>query len=231
MRHNLTTLTIRRMGCPKEFALCHARVQNQMKHYIKAKSRVSSEYFQASPTLDIGGLGQGNGGGPICWHSHMEPLLEAYTKDNPGFSFQDPTQVHKFIQWIVGYVDDNSINITFKDGQSPQEALHMAQQALTSWRKLLQLTGGDLALEKCVYSYMGWKNHKGGEVLGSAAELPGTVQITDNSGITTTIKRIEAWDSERILGVRCGLDGSNDTELQYRIQEALKLAGRIMMAP
>ena len=35
MMHNLTTITTRRMGCPKDFVLCHARLQNQMKHYIK----------------------------------------------------------------------------------------------------------------------------------------------------------------------------------------------------
>ena len=107
----------------------------------------------------------------------------------------------------------------------------MAQHALTSRRKLLQLTGGDLALEKCVYSYMGWKNHKGGEILGSKTELPGAIQIKENSGDTTTIKIKEAWDSERILGVRRGLDGKDNIELQHRIQEALTLAGRIKMDP
>ena len=42
MRHNLTTITTRRMGCPKAFVLCHARVQNQMKHFIKTKTGVST---------------------------------------------------------------------------------------------------------------------------------------------------------------------------------------------
>ena len=105
-----------------------------------------------------------------------------------------------------------------------------AQQVLTSWRKLLQL-GGDLALDKCVYSYMGWTREKGREALGSIAQFPGTINIESNCGDNTTINRIEAWDSERILGVRCGLDGSDDRELQYRIQEAQTLAGRIKTAP
>ena len=83
-----------------------------------------------------------------------------------------------------------------------------AQAALTSWKNLLQITGGDLALEKCVYSYMGWKNEKGAEVLGSMADLPGSIQIESAEGEgSVTIKRIEAWDAERILGVRCSLEG------------------------
>ena len=65
MRHNLTTITTRHMGCPKSFALCHARVQNTMKHFVKTTAGTLKEYFQASALLNIGGLGQGNGGGPI----------------------------------------------------------------------------------------------------------------------------------------------------------------------
>ena len=59
MHHNLTTITTRRMGCPKEFTLCYARVQNQMQHYVKTKTGVSSIFFQDSPSSNIGGLGQG----------------------------------------------------------------------------------------------------------------------------------------------------------------------------
>jgi len=91
---------------------------------------------------------------------------------------------------------------------------------------------GDLALEKCVYSYMGWKKEKGAEVLGSMADLPGSIQIESTEGeAPVTIKRIEAWDAERILGVRCSLEGGDDTELQYRIQQAVLLAGRIKQSP
>ena len=107
-----------------------------------------------------------------------------------------------------------------------------AQAALTSWKKLLQITGGDLALEKCVYSFMGWKNEKGKEVLGSIRDHPGTITIGPTEGeAPTVIRRIEAWDAERILGVRCGLDGEDTTELKYRIEQAVALAGRIKQSP
>ena len=62
----------------------------------------------------------------------MEPLLAAYSKNNPGFSFEDPAQAIRFLQWVVGYVDDNSLILTFREEQSTQEALEAAQKALTS---------------------------------------------------------------------------------------------------
>ena len=88
-----------------------------------------------------------------------------------------------------------------------------------------------LALEKCVYSFMGWVLSKGGETLGSISEFPGTIKILSKSGDPTIIKRIEAWEAERIPGVRCGLDGQDHTELNYRIEETKSIAGRIKHAP
>ena len=67
----------------------------------------------------------------------MEPLLEVYSMENPGFSFTDPTGMLSFLQWIVVFVDDNSLNITFRQWQAIQEALKVAQDALSSWEKLL----------------------------------------------------------------------------------------------
>ena len=75
------------------------------------------------------------------------------------------------------------------------------------------------------------KKHKGGEILGSKAELPRVIQIKEHSGDTTAVKKTEAWDSEGIVGVRCGLDGNDNVGLLHRIQEALALTGRIKMAP
>lgn len=54
---------------------------------------------------------------------------------------------------------------------------------------------------------MGWQQQKGKEVLGSIEVIQGIIQIKTNEGGTPTeIKRVEAYDAERILGVRCGLN-------------------------
>ena len=85
-------------------------------------------------------------------------------------------------------MDDNSLNITFRQGQIPQGNLKKAHDYLSSWRKNLQITGGDLALEKCVHSFMGWILAKGGENLGKISDFPGKIEIQSNHGETTVIK-------------------------------------------
>jgi hypothetical protein len=127
-------------------------------------------------------------------------------------------------------VDDNSLILTFRDGEPIEEVLQEAQTALASWQKLLQITGGDLALEKCVYSVMGWTHKKGKEVLGNIKEIPGHINIASKTNENIRIKRIEAGDAERILGVRCALDGKEVAEFEYRLEEAKVLAGRISRA-
>ena len=72
----------------------------------------------------------------------MEPLLAAYSMDNPGFSFKDPTGKLSFLQWIVGFVDDNSLNITVRQGQTIQEALKETEDSLSSLKNFYKLQEG-----------------------------------------------------------------------------------------
>ena len=63
MLQNLMTVTVWRMGYPKEVALCHARVLTNMKHFIKTANGISKEFIHASEFIALYGCGQGNGGG------------------------------------------------------------------------------------------------------------------------------------------------------------------------
>ena len=82
MLHNLMIIATRRMGCPKEATLCHTKVLNHMKHFIKTANDIA----EASPAIPLSGCGQGNGCGPISWHVYMGPLIKAYVKYNKAFS-------------------------------------------------------------------------------------------------------------------------------------------------
>ena len=143
-----------------------------MKHYVKTKYGISDDFIQASDTLHFGGSGQGNRGGTICWYSHMKPLLIVYAKKrSQGLNFEDSTKVHQFLQWIVGYVDNNYILLTFGQDQTTKHVLKEAQDALISLKKLFQITGGDLALEKYVISFTGWSLKSREETLDSIQKI------------------------------------------------------------
>ena len=67
--------------------------------------------------------------------------------------------------------------------------------------------------------------------MGSITDLPGDIIVASKSGAPVQIKIIEAWQAERILGVRCALDGKDGAEFEYRLEAATSLAVRIAGAP
>ena len=78
---------------------------------------------------------------------------------------------------------------------------------------------------------MGWQHKKGKEVLGGIQEISGDIHSTNGERGQVKIKRIEAWEAERILGIRCSLDGQDKVEFDYRLEEAQTLVGRMAAAP
>ena len=77
----------------------------------------------------------------------------------------------------------------------------------------------------------GMATKKGKGVLGSVQEIPGDIHITNGNQETVNIKRIQAWEAERILDVRCALNGQDEVEFKYRLAETTTLVGRIVSAP
>ena len=47
-RHNLITISTRKMGCPKKVAICHSKVLNQMQHFFKTKFGISEGFIHDS---------------------------------------------------------------------------------------------------------------------------------------------------------------------------------------
>ena len=134
-----------------------------MKHFIKTAAGVSSGFIMFNPIHAItqiavgycilqgliGGIGQGGGGDPIifCHGAEMNHIL--------GW-------VHLLL-WIVSYVHDNTLLHTFIIGTSPETIISEMTKMMRHWQRLLQITGGNLCLEKCKVGILAWhkKNYWG----------------------------------------------------------------------
>ena len=94
----------------------------------------------------------------------MEPLINALSNFSLGFSFTDITNTAHFLQYVIGYVDDNSILCTLPDSTPYRVILQTATNVLQSWQLLLRHTGGDLSLPKCVFTMITWLPNNQGEL-------------------------------------------------------------------
>jgi hypothetical protein len=62
------------------------------------------------------------------------------------------------IEWIDGFVDDNSLFTNLKFGKKDlEELLAKAKEDAQLWEGLLSATGGELELKKCFYYVLSWK--------------------------------------------------------------------------
>ena len=63
-----------------------------------------------------GGLGQGNSGAGLSWHSHILSLEKAYEAETgKGVKYFNPDKSRRVFQWLVRFVDDNSIMIRIEN--------------------------------------------------------------------------------------------------------------------
>jgi len=114
-----------------------------------------SDPIQVLPGEYMGGIGQGNPGGPTCYHLQLLPLLLTIRDHTQGFVMTDPANILDYIQHVASYVDDcNSlINLLVHEHRySPSQQLDLliqrAQHTLTTWVELIHLTGGEISISK-----------------------------------------------------------------------------------
>ena len=185
---------------------------------------------------NIGGIGQGGGSSPIEWLAVLLVIINTFKQFLQGAIVTDPTGKYTFKLHVLSYVDDNSILRTFQPEEG-EEAFSKISQEMIHWLKILQLTGGDLALQKCHLTLMKWKwgPTSGRSSMVKTSEFPGTATIDTTSltgeAITQHIKRYGVNEGERQLGIRMPIDGSFKQEFQYRMEQSKKLGWKLYCSP
>ena len=238
IRPALNTITTRRMGCPAEMAVCHARTVRLMKHRVRTAAGLSVDSITWSKEVDPGGVGQGNGAGPQSYHGQLLPQVLAYEQiANQGVAFVNPQGTKTFYQWLIGYVDDNSILLMVRDEtfavNMMDKLLTEARRCVDIWQKLVVIAGGEIEVRKSCIAIMTWILKGGTEQMATSEEAPGTFQLQSlsNPDIKKELKRLDTNDGERILGVRLALSGSDKDEYIFRQQQANELAATIASSP
>jgi hypothetical protein len=246
----LCELAMRAKGCPKSIAQCHTLTQKGMIHRIRIATGISEGIIKFSldnmevvvnKTLTCiqgrtGGIGQGGGAGPLAWIAVIDVMLAAFRQLNEGAMAMDPLQLYSICYWLVSYVDDNTIVTSFQDNATQHQILQTTRKSLGSWRRLLQLTGGDIDVAKSKWSIMRWKYCKvwGIPNLETRKEFPGDVGMIDRDRGQISKKllgRLEPDEADRVLGIRLPMDGNMKKEYQFRCNQMTEFGKKILLAP
>ena len=105
---------------------------------------------------------------------------------------------------------------------------------LQEWQKLLQLTGGDLSLEKCQIIIIHWYNKGEWGIPKMTKTKPNETiaikSIKENSR-PEKLLRLDPNDAERVLGVRLPLTGAMKIEKTYRKEQLKQFCSDLYKSP
>ena len=172
---------------------------------------------------------------PMGWITIIAVMVEAYRNLCEGAEAVDVLDLYTLMYWIVSYVDDNTLVTTFADNDSKTGILRKMTGNLQSWQRLLQLTGGDIEVDKsqwCLlkWNYNVWEQPK----LVSKKESNLIVKLTSPIAATnqeSSLQRLDPWEADRVLGVRLPMDGTMKIEYKYCLDQVKQFADKLMKAP
>ena len=174
IRPNQAEICARRVGCATSLAKTHTSLQMNMTHHVKTSAGVSKGNIKFEDTNkneiiiekhddynerkgNIGGVGQGGGASPIDWLVILLTLLNAFKAFSDGARLIDPQGLFGGIIPVISFVDDNSITSSIPSEMSIEQIFEKTGKEMLHWKKLLNTTGGDLAVHKCTVTLMKWK--------------------------------------------------------------------------
>ena len=241
IRQNLSSVTMQSFGCPSSVAKCHTLNQINLRHHAKTNFGISKEYAKwddvpsvTSRMIDglkciignFGGVGQGAGGSPVIWLTVLLIMIKAYSYYEKGAEVLDALGLYTITVYVLSYVDDNSLVRSFVTGTTTSTIINELTRSIMRWRRLLQITGGDLSLEKCSYCILRWRWYGSYPVIESMDNDPGEMTIDD-----TNIERLDPTKGVRNLGIRLAMSGTFQDELTHRIEQSKKMADLLYRSP
>lgn len=182
---------------------------------------VSEEGYVNDPDRLLYGPGQGSTIGPFLWLLCFILIYKCLSTDAPRIHLM--TVDRRMTLNYVGeaFVDDTGLgtNSTGMDNSSTSPTappgtctlITNLQQLAQEWQRLLFSTGGALNLAKCFWFLLAWDWNQCRAKLHSSSMPPRDLEMTSegDTDTTTSIKRIQAADSYRTLGVFISPSGNN----------------------
>jgi len=89
---------------------------------------------------------------------------------------------------------------------------------------------GELELTKSCFSLMTWKLKGGIEELSTNQVEPGSLSLRSDkyTGMDVELRRNSVQNVEQLLATRLALDGGDEAECSYRLDQATALAGKVI---
>ena len=159
----LASVHLQSLGVQQSIGTFLARLMFQAKRHVRTKHGVSTINISTTKQSVLHGIGQGNGGGPAIWISHLTVMFAALSAVCTGFVLNCVQSILNVTTVGTGYVDDVTLGVTLHREQKQTETsvFKLIKFMGQLWEQLLFITGGRLELSKCYWVPIVWIWKKG----------------------------------------------------------------------
>ena len=163
----LASLHLQALGSNRSIGTFLARVMYQAKRHVKTGKSISKQNIATKKKRVLHGIGQGNGGSPAMWISHLTVMFKALSSVCLGFVLHCIQNVRTVTTVGTGYVDDVMLGLSVPRDrdQSEHNVRKYIKMMSQIWERLLYITGGWLELTKCFWIPVTWKLKQGRPVM------------------------------------------------------------------
>ena len=183
---------------PENTAFVRQFVKNQ-KFYIKTGLGISETPYTNTNEFPIYGMGQGIAWSGPAWIMASNTIAKSKKKTCVGFRFIDPLTGLKVEKLEDFFVDDTAEGCNATEGGKTimQQASHNLQEHVN----LVNVTGGDIALDKCDFYHIQFRFEEGEAVCVAMVEQDSELVIIDpNTKKPIKIQQMDCDEEHMTLG-------------------------------
>ena len=176
------------------------------KRHVRTGEGVSRRSIRTTKQTVLHGIGQGNGGGPAIWLSHLTIMLAAVSAVCSGFFTSCVQLLTKIMTVGTGYVDDVTLALSLPNNikQTDDTVRRHIKKMSQLWEQLLYISGGRLELSKCFWVPINWKWVNGKPTMKSTRSYSGKqlYLIESETNDEVLIPRVSGREAIKRLGIR-----------------------------
>ena len=227
-------LSSRRLGATKNMCRMQADTLQHIRHKLRTAFGTSSHSYTSNDDCEIHGQGQGSRAGPPTWVFVSSLLLDCMQQLANGLHFTCPDQTTHHCRTNDAFVDDvtgyaNKFLHELKGNNVLHEVISTMQKDATLWNNLLRISGGKLALPKCLYYIIGWEWKQGKASMIHANNIQPKIILNDGTQ-DTAIRHLNYDQAHRTLGQLKVPNGNQSPQLSYMISKSTKWLTTIQAA-
>ena len=216
---SVAMLASRRYGATKNMCRMQADTLRNIRHSLRTAFGTSLTSYTSTDDWEIHGQGQGSRAGPPTWVFVSALLLDCMNKHAHGLQFTCPQQqLHHqrtndaFVDDVTGYT--NKFVEELMGENVLDEVLQCMQTDATLWNDLLHISGGKLALHKCLYYVLTWRWKQKGATTIPANEIKPQIVLKDGQQ-STPIQHHNSTTPHRTLGQFKSPAGNTSSQLAF----------------